>query len=261
MYLIDILVFIMGLCWGSFLGLIAYRVPKGISIVRPFSFCDSCKTPLSILARVPIVGYLIYRGKCPKCSAKVSLRYPIMELVTGLLFLITFERLLDGTAEQYIPMAIRSLILITAIIPSIFIDIDERIIPDRLSIGLIVTGFLTSLGESFFCDAPFLSWTRSLIGILVGGGILFVVAEAYRLITKRDGMGGGDIKLLAGIGAVLGWYPALFVILISSVIGSIYGVFMMIFMKKSRLAELPFGPFIGIAALFYHFISGGGFLK
>lgn len=261
MYLIDIFVFILGLCWGSFLGLMSYRIPKGLSIVKPFSYCDACKKPLSVLARVPIAGYFFYKGKCPNCSTRISLRYPIMEILTGALFVLAFERLMDGTAEQYVPMAVRSLALITAIIPSIFIDIDERIIPDRFSIGLVVVGFLTALTESFISPVPFLSWSGSLAGILVGGGLLFVVAEAYRLITKRDGMGGGDIKLLAGIGAVLGWYPALLVILISSVIGSLYGVFLIIFMKRDRLEEMPFGPFIGIAALFYHFIAGGGFFR
>lgn len=259
MYWIDILVFFFGLCWGSFLGLLSYRVPKGLSIVKPFSYCDKCKTPLSVLARIPIVGYFACKAKCPKCNAVIPVRYPIMELVTGLMFLITYQRLMIGTPDQYIPMALRSFALITALVPSIFIDMDERIIPDRFSIGLVIVGFLIALGDSFFCEVPFVSWQRSLIGILVGGGLLFIVAEVYHLITKRDGMGGGDIKLLAGIGAVLGWYPALLVILISSVLGSLFGVFLILFMKKGRLAEIPFGPFIAIAALFYHFISGGGF--
>lgn len=261
MYWIDTLVFLLGLCWGSFLGLVAYRIPKGISIVKPFSYCDGCNTPLSIMARVPIVGYFMHKGKCPKCHKAIPLRYPIMELLTGLMFLITYERLMVGTADQYIPMMLRSFFLITALIPSIFIDIDERLIPNRFSLGLVVVGFMIALGESLFCPDPFISWQRSLAGILVGGGLLFVVAEGYHLITKRDGMGGGDIKLLAGIGAVLGWYPALLVILISSVIGSLYGVFLIIFMKKDRLAEMPFGPFIAMAALFYHFIAGGGFFR
>ena len=261
MFIIDILVLIMGLCWGSFLGLLSYRIPRGISIVKPYSFCDSCKKPISILGRVPILGYFFYKGKCPECSTKISIRYPVIELVTALLFLITYNRLMDGTVEQYVPMLLRSFVLITAIIPSIFIDVDERIIPDRFSIGLVVCGFLIALLDSFMSDTPALSWLSSLSGILVGGGILFVVAELYRLITKRDGMGGGDIKLLAGIGAVLGWYPAILVILISSVLGSLYGVSLMLFAKKDRLAEMPFGPFIGIAVLFYHFISGGGFFR
>ncbi len=261
MYYIDILVFFFGLCWGSFLGLLAYRIPKGLSIVTPFSFCDSCKIPLSILARVPIVGHFAYKGKCPKCGMKIPVRYAAMELLTGLMFLITYQRLMVGTPDLYIPMALRSFVLITALMPSIFIDVDERIIPDRFSIGLIVTGLVIAVGDSFFCDEPFVSWVKSLVGILVGGGLLFIVAEGYHLITKRDGMGGGDIKLLAGIGAVLGWYPALLIILISSVIGSLYGVFLIVFMKKGRLAEMPFGPFIAIGALFYHFIAGAGFLR
>ncbi|MEI6092378.1 MAG: prepilin peptidase [bacterium] len=239
----DIIIFIFGLCWGSFLALMSYRIPRGISIVVPGSFCDSCKTKLTISQNIPIISYILLRGKCKSCGAKISIRYPVMELLTALLFLYAYEYMF----ENYFSL-IRVVLLITAILPSIFIDVDERIIPDRLSIGLIICGFALSLFD------PLMTWHNSAAGIIVGGGILFIVAEVYYRLTGREGMGGGDIKLLAGIGAVLGWYPAIMVIFYSSVLGSVYGIFMMLIFKKGRLTEIPFGPFIGISAILYHFI-------
>lgn len=245
MYWMDILIFIFGLCWGSFLALMSYRIPRGISIVVPGSFCDSCKNKLSISQNIPVISFLMLRGKCKECGAKIPIRYPVMEILTALLFLYAYEYMF----ENYFSL-IRVFLLVTVIVPSIFIDVDERIIPDRFSLGLIICGFILS-----FFD-PLMSWHGSAAGIIVGGGILYVVAEVYYRITGREGLGGGDIKLLAGIGALLGWYPAIMVIFFSSVLGSVYGIFMMLIFKKGRLTEIPFGPFIGASAILYHFIMG-----
>ncbi|MEI6079737.1 MAG: prepilin peptidase [bacterium] len=246
----DIVIFIFGTCWGSFLALIAYRIPKKISIVTPGSFCDSCKKKIGYAHNIPILSFLLQRGKCSQCKASIPLRYPVIELITGILFVFAYERLF----YDYYSL-VRALLLVTALMPSIFIDADERIIPDRFSIGLIVAGFVLALFD------PMMAWHESAAGIVVGGGVLYVVAEVYYRLTGREGLGGGDIKLLAGIGALLGWYPALMVIFFSSVIGSIYGIVMMLVFKKGRLTEIPFGPFIGAAAILYHFIMEGGLLK
>jgi len=251
MYWLDVIAFIFGLCWGSFLGLVSYRVPRKISIILPRSFCDACGDKISAMCNVPVVSYLALKGKCKACGAKISMRYPFIELATGVLFVLGVHFF----AEDYYYVLIKWFILITFILPIIFIDIDERLIPDRFSIGLIVIGFALS-----FFD-PGIKWHESLAGIVVGGGILYLVAELYYRATGRDGMGGGDIKLMAGIGALMGWYPVIIVIFLSSIIGSLYGIFMMAFFKRSRLTEIPFGPFIGVAALIYYFLSEGGFIK
>ena len=251
MYWLDILVVVFGLFWGSFLGLLSYRIPRNISIVVPRSYCDHCSKKIPFYLNIPIIGYLILRGKCKECGEKISWRYPVIELLTAFLFIFSYMTF----AEDYYFTLIKMFVLTTVLLPTIFIDIDERIIPDRFSIGLIVFGFLFS-----FVD-PGMVWHESAVGIVVGGGIFFLVAEVYHLMTGREGMGGGDIKLIAGIGAMLGWYPVLMVIFLSSILGSIYGLFAIVVLKKGRLAEIPFGPFISIAALVYFILSEGGFLK
>ena len=250
MYWMDLLIFVLGLCWGSFLALMAYRIPRKISIVVPRSFCDFCNEKIDAINNIPIISYLLLKGKCKHCGAKIPVRYPVIEIITAILFVFAYERLF----YDYYSL-IRAFLLVTALLPSIFIDLDERIIPDRLSIGLIVCGFALSLFD------PMMAWHESAAGIVVGGGLLFIVAEGYYRLTGREGLGGGDIKLLAGIGALLGWYPALMVIFYSSILGSIYGILMMIIFKKGRLTEIPFGPFIGASAILYHFIMEGGLIK
>jgi leader peptidase (prepilin peptidase)/N-methyltransferase len=192
----------------------------------------------------------LQKGKCRECGQRISWRYPFIELLTGAIFVFAFTTF----AEDYYYTLIKAFVITTVLIPTIFIDIDERMIPDRFSIGLLIFGFVFS-----FFD-PGMTWHGSAIGIVVGGGLLFIVAEGYHLMTGREGMGGGDIKLIAAIGAFMGWYPVLMVIFISSMLGSIYGIFAMIVLKKGRLTEIPFGPFISIAALLYFLLSEGGFL-
>jgi len=248
MYWLDVLVFLFGLFWGSFLALLTYRIPKNISIVTPRSFCDHCGKKVHWYYNLPLLSFIYLKGKCKECEQKIPLRYPLIELLTGAIFLFAFMHF----AEDYYFTLIRAFVLTTVLIPTIFIDIDERIIPDRFSIGLIVVGFILS-----FFD-PGMAWHESAVGIVVGGGIFFVIAEGYHLITGREGMGGGDIKLIAGIGAFMGWWPVLMVIFLSSILGSIYGLFAILVFKKGRLTEIPFGPFISIAALLYFLLSESG---
>ncbi|MFH1223231.1 MAG: prepilin peptidase, partial [Pseudomonadota bacterium] len=222
------LVFVLGACWGSFLGLVAYRVPRKISIITPRSFCDGCEDKFSFIYNIPVISFILLKGKCKNCGEKISWRYPFIELITAVLFVFGWIFF----AEDYYYTLAKGFILVTFILPVIFIDIDERIIPDRFSIGLIIIGFVIS-----FFD-PGIMWHESLAGIILGGGLLYLVAEVYYWVTKREGMGGGDIKLMAGIGAVMGWYPVVMVIFLSSRIGSVYGVVMMVFFKKDRLKEM-----------------------
>jgi leader peptidase (prepilin peptidase)/N-methyltransferase len=246
----DVLVFLFGLFWGSFLALLSYRIPKNICVVTPRSFCDHCGKKIPFYNNIPLLSYILQRGKCKECGEKISLRYPFIELLTGAIFVFAFATF----AEDYYYTLIKAFVLTTVMVPTIFIDIDERMIPDRFSLGLLIFGFIFS-----FFD-PGMTWHASAIGIVVGGGLFFIVAEGYHLMTGREGMGGGDIKLIAGIGAFMGWYPVLMVIFISSILGSIYGIFAMVVLKKGRLTEIPFGPFISVAALLYFLLSEGGFL-
>jgi leader peptidase (prepilin peptidase) / N-methyltransferase len=161
MYWMDIMIFIFGLCWGSFLALMAYRIPRKLSIVIPGSFCDSCKKKIKVWDNIPLVSYVLLRGKCRDCGARIPWRYPVIELTTAILFVYAYQALF---LDYY--SLVRVFLLITAIIPSIFIDADERIIPDRFSIGLIICGFILS----FFDHS--IAWHDSAAGIVVGGGLL-----------------------------------------------------------------------------------------
>ncbi|MBN1113755.1 MAG: prepilin peptidase [Oligoflexia bacterium] len=248
MYWLDIIIFFAGACWGSFLALVAYRLPKKISVVVPASFCGECNTKIRWYHNLPLFSYFMLKGKCSYCSTKIPFRYWLTEFAVALLFVLAFELLFVD-----IYTLIRTFLLISVMIPCILIDIEHRIIPDRFSIGLVIAGFILSLID------PMMAWHESAAGIVVGGGMLFVVAELYYRLTGREGLGGGDIKLLAGVGALLGWYPVLIVIFASSILGSVYGIIMMLVYRQGRQTAIPFGPFIGIASILYFFIAEGGF--
>lgn len=238
---------ILGLFWGSFLSLLIYRIPKKLSIVKPRSFCDNCLSPIKLVFLIPVVSYFLTLGKCKKCSYKIPLRYLLIELLCGLLFLTAYIYIYTD-----IYSLIRTFILITAIIPSVFIDFDEMIIPNRFSVGLIVCGFVLSLFD------PAMSWVQSLLGILVGGGVLYLIALGYYYLTKNEGLGGGDIKLFAGIGSIMGWYGALNIMFFSSIIGAVVGIIILLIYKKSRKTPIPYGPFIGFTALLYYYLVESG---
>lgn len=235
--------FIFGLCIGSFLNVCIYRLPLGQSIVRPPSSCPSCNTRIRWYDNIPLISYLMLRGRCRGCRAPISIRYPLVELLSGLAALAVALRFGPTLSCLVYFFFIAALLVIT------FIDIDHRIIPDSISIPGIPLGFIAS----FFL--PDLSWTASALGILFGGGLLLGIAWGYRLITGKDGMGGGDIKLLAMIGAFLGWQGVLFTIMCASFIGTVAGLALMIRAGKGMKLAIPFGPFLALGAICYLFFG------
>jgi leader peptidase (prepilin peptidase)/N-methyltransferase len=242
-YLPQILAFIFGACIGSFLNVCIYRLPVSKSIVYPGSSCPSCGNLIRFYDNIPILSYLWLKGRCRYCNAPIAIRYPLVELMGGLFCLGVFLRygLTFQAAVYYVFIAI--LIVIT------FIDIDHRIIPDYLSLPGIPIFFLASFG------IPTLTFWDALIGILAGGGSLFLVAWTYHLITKKEGMGGGDIKLLAMIGALIGWKGVLFTIFVSSAVGTLSGVTIMLLTRQNMKLAVPFGPFLAIGAIAYIFFG------
>ena len=233
--------FILGAVIGSFLNVCIYRIPAGESIVHPPSRCPACGAGIRWHQNVPILSYILLRGRCAACRVRISPRYPLVEALSGLLFALVFFHFGFQWATHVYWLFAASLIVIT------FIDLDHQIIPDVISLPGIVVGFICSFA------VPRLSWSDSLIGILVGGGSLYLVAVGYELLTKKEGMGGGDIKLLAMIGAFLGWQAVLPVIFLSSFVGSLVGVPIMLLKKADSKLAIPFGPFLAAAALFYLF--------
>jgi leader peptidase (prepilin peptidase)/N-methyltransferase len=221
---------------GSFLNVCIHRLPKEESIVKPGSHCPKCKTPIRFYDNIPLISYLLLGGKCRYCSASISLQYPLVEGITALGSLLLFIKFGPSLNYLFYFLFIAALIVITVI------DLYHQIIPDVVSLPGIVIGLLGSLVIS---QVTF--WT-SLIGIIAGGGSLFLVATAYQWLFKREGMGGGDVKLLAMIGAFLGWKAVILTILLSSFIGSIVGIAVILIKGKDFKYAIPFGPFLSLGA-------------
>jgi len=241
--MIIFFVFLLGAILGSFLNVCIVRLPKHESLIRPSSHCPHCNKPIKFYDNIPIVSYIILGGKCRSCKNPISLRYPVVEALTGLMSVALFMKY--GPTVQFLLFLLFS----AALLVITFIDLSHQIIPDAISIPGIPFG----IGASFFI--PTVSWLESLLGILVGGGLLFLIAVGYKWITGRDGMGGGDIKLLAMMGAWLGWKAIPFIILASSLIGLLVGGGSGLLLKKGLRAKIPFGPLLAIASLIYIFFG------
>ena len=243
-FLIIGLVFMFGMCIGSFLNVCIYRLPSSMSILKPSrSFCPQCKSAIKFYDNIPVFSYIWLKGRCRNCKASISLRYPLVELITGILaiaILFLFGLTLEGLVYF---IFISSLLVIT------FIDIDHKIIPDIITLPGIPIGLLAS----FVLSA--MTFISSLVGLLVGGGSLLLVACVYSLITHKEGMGGGDIKLLGMIGAFLGWKGVIFTIFAASLTGTLVGIILMLQKGKNLKFAIPFGPFLSIGAMSYVFFG------
>jgi len=233
--------FIFGAVVGSFLNVCICRMPKGESVVFPPSHCPACGFKLPFYDNIPLVSWLLLRGQCRSCRGPISFRYPLVELITALLTLFLFKRFGLSLPFGILFLFCSAMVVIT------FIDLDHMIIPDVISLPGIILGFVFS----FFI--PQLGWLNSLLGILAGGGSLYLVATLYQLFTRKEGMGGGDIKLLAMMGAFFGWKAIPFIIFMASLGGSVIGVTLMLVQKKDGKLAIPFGPFLALASIVYIF--------
>jgi leader peptidase (prepilin peptidase)/N-methyltransferase len=228
---------LFGLALGSFMNVCIYRIPLKKSIVSPPSSCPNCGERIRFYDNIPVISYLLLLGKCRHCSNPLAWHYPLVEALTGLLSVALFIRY--GLSYQYFLYLLFTSVLVTVS----FIDLHHKIIPDVLSLSGIVVGWAVSFMPGT------ISWLDSLIGIIAGGGSLFLVAFIYERITGREGMGGGDIKLLAMIGAWLGWRQLYLVVLISSLVGAIVGIAFLLMAGKGFRVRIPFGPFLSLGAM------------
>jgi len=226
---------------GSFLNVCIIRLPKKLSLIKPSSHCPHCQSSIRFYDNVPLLSYVILGGKCRHCKARISPRYFLVEGLSGIMALALY-RTFGLTPEVLVYFVFFSALLVI-----IFIDLDTWTIPDVITLPGIVAG----VGASFVL--PRLGPWQSLIGLLTGGGILFLVAMGYQLLRKREGMGGGDIKLLAMIGAFLGLPGVIYTLFASSVIGSLAGALLMLKDKSGGGTRIPFGPFLAMAAMSYVF--------
>lgn len=240
---VPMIVCVFGAVVGSFLNVCIHRLPAGQSIVRPGSRCPHCLAPIRWFDNIPILSFLFLRGRCRSCAAAISPRYPLVEVLTAVLALLLFRKYGLG-AEFFAAFAFTAALVVVT-----FIDIDHQIIPDVISLPGIPVGFLLAV---FVMGVP---WLEALLGILLGGGTLYAIAVVYELATKREGMGGGDIKLLAMLGAFLGWKSLVFILLVSSVTGSVVGIALMAAKGADAKYAVPFGPFLSFAAVAYLFLG------
>jgi len=240
--MLSIVSIIFGALIGSFLNVCIVRLPKEESIITPGSHCPHCKTPIKFYDNIPLVSYLLLKGRCRYCKESISVQYPLIEGITALSSLFLFMRFGPSLSFLIYFAFVAALIVITVI------DLYHQIIPDVISLPGIGVGLLASL------VLPQFTFFDSLIGFLLGGGSLFLVATLYQWLFKREGMGGGDVKLLAMIGAFLGWKAVILTILLGSLVGSITGIIIMVLKGKDFKYAIPFGPFLSLGAviaLFY----------
>ncbi|ASD64638.1 prepilin peptidase [Bdellovibrio bacteriovorus] len=236
-----VLFFVLGAIFGSFGNVVIYRLPREESVVKPRSYCYSCKTQIKWYDNIPILSWFILRGKCRKCHAKFSFRYPLVEIIMAVLFALSYHYAgLTWTLLEY-------LIFIFGLVVCTFIDLDHMILPDEFTLSGIVIGLV---GAALNPQREFLD---ALFGVLMGGGFLWGMAYVYYMFTKNEGMGGGDIKLLAWIGAIVGWKAIPFVIMTSAIVGSVIGLIAARKQKAGLKTVIPFGPYLALGAVIYLF--------
>jgi len=234
-----VLVGVFGLAIGSFLNVVIARLPEHRSLWRPGSACPTCGAAIAWHDNIPVVSYVALRGRA--CSAVIPWRYPVVEAATALLFIAAFERF--GATANFVVAAV----LLAALVAITAIDVRLQIIPDAITLPGIVVGFIANLATSR------VSWVDSAIGIVVGGGIFWAILEGSLLLTGREGMGGGDVKLGAMLGAFLGWKVALLSIFLAVLLGGIVALVLLGSRTTGRKDPIPFGPFLaagGAAGLF-----------
>ncbi len=239
-----IIVFLFGICIGSFLNVCIYRIPENKSIATPGSFCPSCKTPIPFYYNIPILSYILLRGCCKFCKKTISIRYLLIECLTGIFAVLLLLKFGITLEMGYWFVFISTLITIS------FIDYDHQIIPDVISLpGIIIFA-------SAFYFVPQMTVKDVIFGILIGGGSLTTVAMIYYFIRRQEGMGGGDIKLLAMIGAAIGVKGVLFTIFAGSLFGTIVGITEMVISRNSDLKlKIPFGPYLSLGAIGFIFFG------
>jgi leader peptidase (prepilin peptidase)/N-methyltransferase len=239
--LFNVFIVAFGAVIGSFLNVCIYRIPAGKSLVSPGSACPGCGHSIRFYDNLPVLSYLWLRGRCRDCGQRISPRYIAVEMLTAVIALLLFM--------QYgltLPFG-AAFIFASVLIVVTFIDIDHGIIPDVITLpGIPIFLALSVLVmKNSFWDA--------VLGMVLGGGLFYLIAVGYEFFAEREGMGGGDIKLLAMLGAFLGWQSLVFILLVSSLLGSVVGVGVMMVKKADMKYAVPFGPFLAVAAVAYIF--------
>ncbi len=251
-WLVTATAIVLGLLVGSFLNVVVARLPHGQSVVRPRSRCPGCGKLIAWYDNIPVLSYLALRGKCRGCGKSISVRYPVIELLTALLFLAVLKRF---GMSWLLPL--RDWPFVAILVAVTFIDLEHRIIPDELSLGGLVLGLLTA----WF--VPGLGLVNALAGAAVGFGLFYGLAYGYLKMTGKSGLGGGDIKLLAMLGAFLGIQGVFVSIFVSSIFGSVAGIAYGLLQRREATGSedggllkvaIPYGPFLVVGGLYFYLL-------
>lgn len=233
------LIVLFGLAWGSFLNVVIYRVPRGLSLVRPPSTCPGCGKGIKPYDNIPVLSYLILRGKCRQCGFGIPFSYFLVELLTPSVFLLLYAHHGRTAGAPFIA----SCLFASAMIALGFVDYYHQILPDEITLP----GLVLALGYGLVRQD--MSFRQVLIGAAVGSGFLLFVYGAYFLVRRKEGLGMGDVIMLLVIGAYLGWLPTLLTLVLASFAGALVGLFLMTFRKRDLQYALPFGTFLAPAAV------------
>jgi len=237
-YLLDYgIVFVLGTLFGSFANVCVYRLPQRLSIVFPGSHCPCCQEALRPWHNIPLLSYVLLGGRCATCNMAISLRYPLVELGTGLLYVLLYHHYRVSVQGLVFALLATALLIVSCI------DLAHTIIPNAITLPGTVVG----LGASLWLTPVGVG--NAVLGVLVGGGLFLLIAVLSVSILQREGMGGGDIKLIAMIGAFLGWHAVLVTIFLGAVLGALVGTVLMLVRRQGRKEPVPFGPFLALGAL------------
>ncbi len=248
-----IFVFLIGSIVGSFLNVCIYRIPRGLSIVFPSSTCPACKKPILPKDNIPVLSYILLRGACRFCRAKIPWRYPLVELLNAFLYVMVLWRF-GPHFSWFLPVY---LVLVSSLIVVTFIDLDYQIIPDGITLPGIVLALIfgsTILPDPFLRDEMLGFWA-SFAGFLLGAGLFYSIGMIGSIVFRQEAMGGGDIKLMAMLGGILGWKGIVLTTFLGSLSGSVVGLSLIGIRGKEKGTKIPFGPYLALGALFSLFLG------
>lgn len=259
--LVQVWAFVLALCVGSFLNVVIARLPDDRSVVRPASHCPSCGHQIRWYENIPVLSWVFLRAKCSNCGSRISALYPAVELLTAVLGLLLFRRIapdaLALTLPNFAAWAVY-LVFISMLIATTLIDLKHYIIPDQMSVYAVPVGLGAVLLLSWlgYDGHLAITWKDSVLGALLGGGVLAALIGLWWVVRRVEAMGFGDVKLLAMMGAFLGALPAVpTIVLVSALAGSAIGIAVMIRKGRGLKLQIPFGPFLAIGALLYVFFG------
>ncbi len=246
-----VVAFVFGLVIGSFLNVVIYRLPRDESLLKPPSHCPRCNAIIAWFDNIPVLSFLLLGGRCRNCKEEISVRYPMVELLTGILFAIIYFRFfVEGSSD--IPVFIVSVAFVSALVAASFIDIEHQIIPDEITlpgmaIAPLVSLFLPSIHQGLlFSERHLGSLADGLAGMALGAGLIYLAGFLGKLAFKREAMGFGDVKLMAMIGGFLGWKETILAFFLAPIFGTIVGLFILL---RTRNRVIPYGPFLSLAAV------------